>query len=236
MYLDGYHSGVKLTENSELRIFTHVSANDLRSNDLEERPPVVGPTTREVEMSIVQWSKMIFIGTILSYFGFSPSASARFWKASPSQIASDYAVINHNRGNGDFVTIIWFASPMATSGSQIATVFEKCVVVGAVHSHTNFNQPATGIALDDIKTLEVRDESGNLLSPVSENELSVASLGALAAYEAGYRRGFGPRGNGIKFFLFDTGTVRACEKGGISIPFDGETYTWETPFPGCPQS
>src|SRR5215831_713945 len=108
----GYRCGMKLIENSErkpLRIFTCVSENDLRSNDSKERPSVVDSATREVDMSIVQWSKMIFIGAMLSYDGFSSSALARFWKASPSQIAGDYAVINHNRGNGDFVTIIWFA-------------------------------------------------------------------------------------------------------------------------------
>ena len=187
-------------------------------------------------MSIVELRKMNFIGAMLScVVGFSSSASSRLWKATPAQIAGDYASINHNRGNGDFVTIIWFASPMAAAGSQLATTFEKYVVIGVVHSHTNFNQPAAGIAFDDIKTLEVRDESGNLLTPVSENELPVASREGLAGYEAGYRRGFGPRGSGIRFFLFDAGTIRACEKGGISIPFDGETYTWETPFPGCPQ-
>jgi hypothetical protein len=186
-------------------------------------------------MSIMQWRQMIFIGVVLSGVGFSSSASSRLWKATPAQIAGDYGTINHNKGNGDFVTIIWFASPMATAGSQLATTFEKYAVIGVVHSHTKFNEPAAGIAFDDIKTLEVRDERGNLLTPVSENELPIATLGGLAGYEAGYRRGFGPRGSGIKFFLFDAGTIRACEKGGISIAFDGETYTWETPFPGCPQ-
>jgi hypothetical protein len=186
-------------------------------------------------MSVVQWRKMIFIGAMLSCVGFSSSASSRLWKATPPQIAGDYASINHNRGNGDFVTITWLAPPTATVGSQLLAIFEKYVLIAVVHSHTNFNQSAAGIAFDDIKTLEVRDESGNLLTPVSEGELPPASIGLLAGYEAGYRRGFGPRGNGMKFFLFDAGTIRACEKGGISIPFDGETYTWETPFPGCPQ-
>jgi hypothetical protein len=63
--------------------------------------------------------------------------------------------------------------------------------------------------------------------------LPPASIGLLATFEAGYRQGLGPRGNGVRFFLFDAGAVRACEKGVISVPFDGETYTWETPFPGC---
>src|SRR6266852_5148681 len=96
-------------------------------------------------MSIVQWRKMVFIGAMLSCVGFSSSASSRLWKATPAQIAGDYGTINHNRGSGDFVAIIWFASPMATAGSQIATTFEKYVVIGVVHSHTNVNQPAAGI-------------------------------------------------------------------------------------------
>jgi hypothetical protein len=172
---------------------------------------------------------------MLSCLGFSSSASSRLWKATPTQIASDYASINHNRGNGDFVTIAWLAAPTVTASSQqLVAIFEKYVLAAVVHSRTNFNQPGAGITFDDVKTLEVRDERGILLTPVSERELPPASVELLAAYEAGYRRGFGPRGNGIKFFLFDAGPIRACETGGISIPFDGETYTWETPFPGCP--
>jgi hypothetical protein len=186
-------------------------------------------------MYIIQWYKLIFVGIMLSCVAFSFSASSRLWEPTPTQIASDYASINHNRGNGDFVTITWLASPtMAASQQQLIAIFEKCVLIAVVHSRTNFNQPASGTAFDDIKTLEVRDERGNLLTPVSEGELPPASAGLLNQYEAGYRRGFGPRGSGMKFFLFDAGPIGACEKGGISIPFDGVTYTWETPFPGCP--
>ena len=186
-------------------------------------------------MFTIQWLKMIFIGAMFTCVGVSSSASSRPWKPTPTQIAVDYASINHNRGNGDFVTITWLAAPTAAAGSQLANTFEKYVVIAVVHSHTDFNQPAAGITFDDVKILEARDESGNLLTPVPERELPVASLELLAGYEAGYRRGFGPRGNGMKFFLFDAGTIRACEKGGISVPFDGETYTWERPFPGCSQ-
>ncbi len=186
-------------------------------------------------MAIGQWSKMIAVGVVLSCVGFSSSASSRLWKATPSQIAGEYASITHNRGNGDFVTIVWSASPTAVAGSQLATILEQYVVISAVHSRTNFAQPAAGTTFDDIKNLERRDDSGNTLSPVSRDILPPASIGILAAFEAGYRRGLGPRANGVRFFLFDMGTVRACEKGGISVPLDGETYTWETPFPGCSQ-
>jgi hypothetical protein len=29
--------------------------------------------------------------------------------------------------------------------------------------------------------------------------------------------------------------VDSCKKGGMSIPFAAETYTWDTPFPSCPK-
>src|SRR5215475_9803955 len=152
-------------------------------------------------MSIIQWHKIIFIGATLLCVGFSFSASSRLWKATPTQIASDYASINHNRGNGDFVSIAWLAPPIVTASQQLVAIFEKYVLVAVVHSRTNLNQPGAGITFDDVKTLEVRDERGIPLTAVSERELPPASIELLTAYEAGYRRGFGPRGNGMKFFL-----------------------------------
>lgn len=183
-------------------------------------------------MSIGKRHKMILVGAMLSCVGFSSSASSRPWKPTPAQIAADYASIGHNRGNGDIVTIGWWASPTARPGTQLVAILEKYVLISVTHSHQNLNE-AAGISFDDIKILEARDESGRALTPVPRDELPPASIGLLATFEAGFRRALGPRGNGVRFFLFDAGAVRACEKGGISVPFDGETYTWETPFPGC---
>jgi hypothetical protein len=170
----------------------------------------------------------------LGCIGLPPSASSRPWKPTPSQIAADYASINHNRGNGDVVTIGWWSSPTATPGSQLASVFERYVLISITHSYLNLREPATGLRFDDVGKLEARDESGNPLVPFDQDVLPPASIGVLATFEAGYRQGLGPRGKGTRFFLFAAGAVHACEKGGISVPYDGETYTWETPFPGCP--
>jgi hypothetical protein len=184
-------------------------------------------------MSIGKRHKMILAGAMLSCVAFCPSASSRPWNPTPNQIAADYASINHNRGNGDFVTIVWWASPTAMPGTALVALFEKYVLISVTHSHVNINQPAAGVSFDDIKTFEAWDESGKALTPVPEDALVPASLGLLATFEAGYRQGMGPRGKGTRFFLFDAGAVHACEKGGISVLFDGETYTWQTPFPGC---
>jgi hypothetical protein len=91
------------------------------------------------------------------------------------------------------------------------------------------------MSFEDIDTLEARDGGGNPLALVPRNQLPPAAIGLLAAFEAAFRQSFGRLGDGMKFFTFDAGAVPACEKGGISIPYAGETYTWETPFPGCPQ-
>jgi hypothetical protein len=153
----------------------------------------------------------------------------------PSEIAGDYAVINHNRGNGDVVTVVWWASLTARPGSpsQLVSVFERHVLISITHSHLNLGEPVTGLRFDDVDKLEVRNESGNHFAPFDQDLLPPASIGNLSAFEAGYRQGLGPRGKGTKFFQFEAGGVHACEKGGISVPYDGETYTWETPFPGC---
>jgi len=46
-------------------------------------------------------------------------------------------------------------------------------------------------------------------------------------------KAFGPMGQGFRWFVFAGGAVHACEAG-LSVAYDGETYTYETPIPGCP--
>jgi hypothetical protein len=159
------------------------------------------------------------------------SASSRPWNPTPSQIAGDYAQINHTKSSTDFVNIRWWASPTVVPGTPLAGILEKYIVVSVVHFH--INQPGGRMSFDDTDTLEALDGGNKPLAIVPRNELPPAAIGNLSAFEASFRQSLGPLGAGMKFFTFDAGTVRACEKGGISIPFAGETYTWETPFPGC---
>jgi hypothetical protein len=183
-------------------------------------------------MSKIRWQATILVGVMLSLVTLPFSAIARPWKPTQRQIAADYASITHDRGKGEFVTIAWWAQP-TTATPPLASVFEKYVVISVVHSHLNAGQPASAVYFDDIDKLEIRNEAGNALAPVETDALPPSSIGILATFEAGYRQGLGVRGKGVKFFLFDPGSVRACEKGGISVLLDGETYSWETPFPGC---
>jgi hypothetical protein len=179
-------------------------------------------------MSIRQRFNILLFGMMASSFAFAP-ASSRTWKATPTQIAGEYALIGDNKSATDHVIIRWWAAPTVEAGTPLAGILEKYVVVSVVHFH---NPPFT-MSFDDIDTLEARDDSGQPLVLVPRSQLPPMAIGILAGMEAASREGLGRLGVGTKFFVFDAGTVRACQKGGISIPFEGETYTWETPFPGC---
>ena len=181
-------------------------------------------------MSIGQRLNMLLLCVMVLGITFS-SASSRPWKATPIQIAADYAQINDAKGSTEFVNIRWWAPPTVVSGTPLAGILEKYIVVSVNHFHVN--QPGATISFDDIVTLEALDGGNKPLAIVPRNELPPAAIGVLSTLEAAFRQSLGRLGEGTKFFTFDAGAVRACEKGGISVPFAGETYTWETPFPGC---
>jgi len=181
-------------------------------------------------MSISQRFKTVLLCAMISGLTFSPALS-RSWKATSTQIAGEYAQINHAKSPTDFVNIRWWAPPTVQQGTALAALLEKYIVVSVIHFHVN--QPGATMSFDGIDTLEARDDADKPLVLIPRNQLPPAAVGVLAGFEAAFRQSLGRLGDGTKFFVFDAGTVRACEKGGISIPFAGETYTWETPLPGC---
>jgi hypothetical protein len=179
-------------------------------------------------MSTGQRFNTLLLGVIVLGITFS-SASSRNWKATPTQIASDYSLISHAKSSTETVNIKWWAPPTLAPGS-LTGLLEKYVVISVVHLHVN--QGGT-LSFDEVKALEASDSSGKPLTLVSRSELPPVFIGFLSTLEAGFRQALGRFGDGTRFFVFDAGTVRACEQGGISVPLAGETYTWETPFPGC---
>jgi hypothetical protein len=183
-------------------------------------------------MSINQRVNVLLLGVIFSSVVFS-SVLSRPWKPTPVQLAGDYAAITHTKSNTDFVNIRWWAEPTVMPGTPLASLLQKYIVISVVHFHINL--PGGAMSTEDVDTLEARDSSNSnmVLTPVPRNALPPTAIATLTGFEASFRQSLGRLGEGTKFFIFDAGTVRACEKGGISVPLAGETYTWETPFPGC---
>jgi hypothetical protein len=158
------------------------------------------------------------------------SSLSRPWKPTPTQMASDYAQIFDNR-NKEIVFLRWWAPPTAQSGTTFAEIVEKYVLISVGHGHVN--QPQGSMSFDSTDTLEARDSEGKPLVLIPKKDQPPTLIGAVSAMEATLRQSFGRLGDGVQFFVFNAGTVRACQKGKLSVLYANETYTWDTPFPGC---
>jgi hypothetical protein len=167
----------------------------------------------------------------------SPALS-RQWKATPEALARDYATINDQRPGGELVLAMWFVPQMVPANSPGAeaakAMLQKYVIVMVVHGHL---QSTTGsMSFDNVDALPARNQSGKPLALVARDSLPPISAGMLTTLESLLRQTLGPMGNGMKVFVFDADDVDSCKRGQLSILFVNETYTWDTPFPGCPQN
>ena len=181
-------------------------------------------------------ASVVAAAALLLLSGLYP-ASARQWRATPDAIARDYATITDTRPNGELIMLMWIVPRMVLPNSPGAaaaiTMVQKYVLVVAVHGHLD---KATGImTFDDVESLEVRDQAGKALTPVTKADLPPTNTAMLAALEAMFRQSIGAMGKGMKMFVFDGANVDSCKKGQLSVPLANETYTWDTPFPGCDQ-
>jgi hypothetical protein len=165
-------------------------------------------------------------------------ASARQWKATPEALARDYATINDTRAGGELILLLWFVPQMAPPNSAgagiLAKMLQRYVVIAAVHGRL---ERTTGtISFEDIDGLKARDQTGKPLTPVARDDLPPTNIGMVASIEGLMRQSLGPMGKGMKIFVFDADGLDSCKQGQLAIPLAGETYTWDTPFPGCPQN
>jgi len=181
-------------------------------------------------------ASIVVAAVLLSLFGLRP-VSARQWRATPDAIARDYATITDTRPNGELIMLMWILPRMVlpnSPGAAAATAMvQKYVLMVAVHGHLD---KTTGImSFDEIENLEIKDQSGKSLTPVVKADLPPTNTAMLAALEAMFRQSIGAMGKGMKMFVFDGANVDSCKKGQLSVPLANETYTWDTPFPGCDQ-
>ena len=179
-------------------------------------------------------SFLVVVFTISALVAVSAPAQARAWKPQGAALAQDYAVITDVRPDHDIVMVFWFAAPLAAAapnGASLNAMLDKYVIIGAVHGHVGTGGAMT---FDPIDTLQAQDADKNPLALLEGDKIPPDVASSISFLGAMMRQSIGAMGQGMHFFVFNSGDVRACTKGQLAIPFAGETYTYDTPFPGCP--
>ena len=181
---------------------------------------------------VLKRAKWIFIAFAV-FFSTALSLQSRPWPRNAPN-ASDYLIINDNRGNGDIVLVFWLASPLipASAGQQAARdLLDKYVVIGVAHAHVTkeatFTFARTGAP-------EITGTKNDRLQMLDLDGMSPAIVGALASVKAAFSQSLGEFGKGIQWFVFANGSVNPCSNGGMAVQFENEKYTYTTPVPGCP--
>jgi hypothetical protein len=164
---------------------------------------------------------------------FSIPAGARSWKPQGAVLAQDYSVITDSRPNRDLVTILWMTWPMTGSVSpMVQQLLDKYIILGVAHGQID---PGGKMIFDKEESAQASGQDGAQFKVMDESNYPPAVAGAVVTMGGFMRQSLGAMGEGMKFLVFEGASVRACEKGQLSVRYAGETYTYDTPIPGCPK-
>jgi hypothetical protein len=159
-------------------------------------------------------------------------ASARSWKAKGASLAQDYVVIVDNRVDKDLVEVIWLAWPMMeTVSPAIRDALDRYIILGLSHGQVD-----AGGKMDFSKEegATATSASDTVLKEIPPDHYPPVAAAVVAGMGSFMRQSMGAMGEGIKYMVLESNDVRACEKGRLSVRYSGETYTYDTPLPGCP--
>jgi len=156
-------------------------------------------------------------------------SQARLWKPTPQQLAVDYLTLVHNRdGTQGRVTVSWVASP-AINGAMLQQVLDKYVVISVVHAYT---EPDGSTNWDEIAGVQVTDGANRPLKEVAPDAIPPVLAGFTASASASVRQSTQGKGK-IHWAVYEAGSITACQPGKLLVTYDGETYSFDTPIPGC---
>jgi hypothetical protein len=167
------------------------------------------------------------LGLLAHWLAASP-AMARQWNASPQGAAVDYTQLIDSKPNGDFVFVWWpvpEAFPTDPNTQVVRNVLGRYVFLGIAHGR-NGGPGLSYFAINDVK---IADGTARELSPLTGTAITPEIAQTLAALQAIQH----PMRQGLRWFVFDGSTIHSCTAGRLSVPFDGVTYTFDTPIPGC---
>jgi hypothetical protein len=164
---------------------------------------------------------------------FSLPAAARSWHPAGRVLAQDYLVITDDRPGHDIALVFWMAWPLVDNApTMVRELLDKYVVLGVAHGRVDVGGK---MVFDKEESATAASLNGGPLKLLNEANYPPAVAGAVATLGGFMRQSMGALGEGMKFLVFESGDVRACEKGQLSVTYSGETYTYDTPIPGCPK-
>ncbi|HYS45393.1 MAG TPA: hypothetical protein VEM35_03095, partial [Rhizomicrobium sp.] len=74
--------------------------------------------------------------------------------------------------------------------------------------------------------------NGQPLKEISGDAMPPALVGLIASSDATMRQSSQGRAKAY-WSVWEAGAVNACQKGKLVVTYDGETYSFDTPMPGC---
>lgn len=159
---------------------------------------------------------------------------ARQWNPDAHMSALDYSQITHIKPTGE-VVLLWWMVPeifMPNANNQaLLNVLSRYVILGVAEGRAS---PNGQLAFEPVPTLQIADQMARTYSPLPENMLPADVNQALSTVQALARQSqIGPLAQGVHWFVYQTDTIRSCASGRMSIALSGETYTYDTPIPGC---
>lgn len=159
---------------------------------------------------------------------------ARQWNPDSRGAAVDYTQILHAKGPGQ-VVFVWWVVPETFAGAPNAQglqdALSRYVVVGIADGRAP--GPGAPMNFTQIPDLKIADTAGRQLSPLAANATPPEMTQTIATLQGLARQNLGPVGQGMRWFVYDGSAIHSCQPGKLSVPYGGETYTYDTPIPGC---
>ncbi len=169
------------------------------------------------------------VAAVSALLAVPPASWGRAWKPDAQALARDYAIITDGRNSRDINVIFWLNSAMVPPGAA-RQILETYVIVGVAHTHMDVGGAMSHETTD---TLDVADGSGAKLRLLRNDDMPPTVKGIVTTVTGMFGQSLGAFGKGMQWFVFESGSVRTCEKGGLAVSFANEVYTYETPIPGC---
>jgi hypothetical protein len=130
------------------------------------------------------------------------------------------------------VEIFWMNWPLTGDQSpMVRQLLDKYVIIGVAHGQLD---PGGKMVFNREESVQAANLDGAQLKALNPADYPPVVAGAVTTLGGFMRQSLGAMGEGMKFVVFESGSVRACEKGRLSVTYTGVTYTYDTPIPGCP--